>query len=174
MMRAETVVAGRRVVTIINGDKYYAYDALLRTGVAIDRAEAAKALDAERDRPFGNEFAVLKRQGAEKVRTEVLGGREVELWQVTDDKGRRQVWVTNDDIRLPLRLDVYTRKAARSVQTDFLNWQTGLPIDDVFFTPEPGVKLTDLTLDQYLKLRREHMGQVGPVPVLYTDLLHGY
>jgi len=174
MMRAETVVAGRRVVTIVNGDKYYAYDALQRSGVAIERSEDAKALDKGRDRPFGNEWAVLLRQGAELIRSEILGGREVELYQVTDGIGRRQVWVTKDAIRLPLRLDVYTRKSARTIQTDFLNWQTGLPIDDVFFSPDPGINLTELTLDEYTKLRRDRMGQVGPVPVLYSDLLHGY
>ncbi len=93
---------------------------------------------------------------------------------MTDAAGRRQVWVTNDSIRIPLRLDVYTRKSARSVQTDFLNWQTGLPIDDVFFSPEPGINLTELTLDAYLELVRVRRGQVGPVPVLYTDLLRGH
>jgi len=174
MMRAETVVAGHRVVTIVNGDKYYAYDALLRSGVAIERSEDAKALDKGRARPFGNEWTVLLRQGAELVRSEILGGREVELYQVTDGAGRRQVWVTSDAIRIPLRLDVYTRKSSRTVQTDFLNWQTGLPIDDVFFSPEHGINLTELTLDEYLELARVRRGQVGPVPVLYIDLLQGY
>ena len=39
--RAETVVAGHKVVTIVNGDTYYAYDLLVRTGIAVQRAPLA-------------------------------------------------------------------------------------------------------------------------------------
>ena len=35
LLRAETVVAGRRIVTIVNRDMYYAYDGLGRSGLAI-------------------------------------------------------------------------------------------------------------------------------------------
>ena len=53
--------------------------------------------DAVRKRPFGNELAALVKQGAESVGFENLGGREVEVFRVTDERGRRQVWVTTGE-----------------------------------------------------------------------------
>ena len=40
-MRAETVVAGHRIVTIVKGEYYYAYDAIAKNGVQIRRTPAA-------------------------------------------------------------------------------------------------------------------------------------
>ena len=45
-MRAETVIAGHRVVTIVRGETYYAYDRTLRKGVAIRRSGRAVAFAA--------------------------------------------------------------------------------------------------------------------------------
>ena len=108
-LRAETVVAGRRVITIVNGDTYYAYDALLRTGIAVQRSERAVAQDAERDRPFGNDLAAIQRQGAEKIREESLGGGVAELYQITNKQGRSRLWVTTEEPKLPIRLELYRR-----------------------------------------------------------------
>ena len=47
-LRAETVVAGHKVTTIVRGDTYYAYDSILRRGVALKRSEGAIARDAGR------------------------------------------------------------------------------------------------------------------------------
>lgn len=173
MLRAETVIAGRRVVTIVTHDTYYAYDLLVRTGLAIQRSPIAVREDAERGRPFGNEWQSLVRQGAEKVRDEKLGGRETELYQLTDKQGRRRVWVSKDEPRLPLRVEVFRRATAQVFVTDFLNWQRGLPIADAFFRPEDGVNMGIMTYQEYVaeQATRE---PIGPVPVLYGDLLHGY
>lgn len=172
-LRSETVVAGRKAVTIVNGPTYYAYDLVQRTGIAVERAPEALAADAKRARPFGNEYETMLAQGAEKVRDEDVGGREAELYQISDGLGRRQLWVTRDENHLPLRILFYSENDSRSYETKFLEWMTGLPLHDDFFSPEPGVELTRLTLQRYLELREERSGQVGPVPVLYTELLRG-
>ena len=42
-----------------------------------------------------------------------------------------------------------------------------------FFRPEPGVHLAPLSFEEYVAKETTHQ-PLGPVPVLYTDLLHGY
>lgn len=172
-LRAETVIAGHRIVTIVNGDTYYAYDGLGMDGVAITRSPEALRLSKAGKRPFGNEVESLLRQGAESVAVEGLGGREVEVFRVTDEAGRRQVWATHDELRLPLRVEVFQRQRGTTMRTDFLYWQRGLPIPDAFFQPESGVDLARLSYEQYLALQAERPGAIGPVPVLYSELLHG-
>jgi outer membrane lipoprotein-sorting protein len=171
LLRAETVVVGRRVVTIVNGGTYYAYDGLGRSGVAVGRDPSAIEQDAERKRPFGNELAALLEQGAESVGFENLGGREVEVFRVTDDRGRRQVWVTAGEERLPLRVEVFRRQTGQTLSTDFLNWMSGISISDDFFEPESGIDFVHLSFDEYLA-RQADGKPLGPVPVFYTDLLH--
>jgi outer membrane lipoprotein-sorting protein len=170
--RAETVIAGRRITTIVNGNTYWAYDSLGRGGVAIARGPKAIALDVHGQRPFGREFENLMSQGAERVREEDINGRKCEVFRLTDELGRRELWVTKDQKRLPVRVTVYRRDTGRTVNTDFLNWLTGLSIDDRFFEPESGLQLEQLAFDTYVK--RTMAGEsIGPVPVLYTDLLVG-
>jgi len=172
LLRAETVVLGRRVITIVNGDTYYAYDGLGRTGVAVGRAPAAIEQDAERERPFGNELSSLLRQGAESVGFENLGGRDVEVFRVTDEWGRRQVWVTAGEERLPLRIEVFRRQTGQTLRTDFLNWLSGIAISDAFFEPEPGIDFVRLSFEEYVA-RQADGKPLGPVPIFYTDLLSG-
>lgn len=173
LLRAETVVAGRRVITIVNGDTYYAYDGLGRTGVAVGRTATAIEQDAERKRPFGNELAALLRQGAESVGFEDLGGSQVEVFRVTDERGRRQIWVTTNEERLTLRIEVFRRRTGQNLRTDFLNWMSGFPITDAFFQPEPGIDFVHLSFDEYVA-RQADGKPLGPVPIFYTDLLSGY
>ena len=84
-LRAETVILGRRIVTIVNGDSYIAYDVLLRRGIIIGRSAAAIARDAPDRRPFGRELEQILGQGGEKVgdrrkgRIELLRSREIRL-----------------------------------------------------------------------------------------------
>ena len=128
-LHAETVVAGRKIVSLVNGDTYYAFDATGREGVAIGRAPEAIAKDAPGRRPFGREVEVIVGQGGEKVGEEEIGGRLCERYRVTDAAGRREVWVTKDELRLPVRLEIYTRLSGRTIHTDFVNWAAELPID---------------------------------------------
>jgi hypothetical protein len=171
-LRTETVIAGRLVTTIVSGDTYYAYDAVGQRGIAVARSPKAIAADARGERPFGREFENLVSQGAERVREEQLMGRECEVFRLTDGLGRRELWVTKDKLRLPVRVVVFRRDTGRTMTTDFINWLTGLAIDDGFFAPAQGVALERLDFQSYLQ--RTSSGEaVGPVPVLYTDLLVG-
>jgi len=169
-LRAETVIAGRKIVSIVSGDTYYAYDATSREGVAIGRSRDAIAKDAPGRRPFGRELDVIVEQGGELVGEEVIGGRPFERYRVTDDAGRREVWVTKDELRLPVRLEIYKRLTGKTINTDFVNWSSALPIDDAFFEPDAGVRFERLSYDEYAA---RQFTPVGPVPVLYMDLVTG-
>lgn len=171
MLRAETVVAGHKVVTIVVGDWYYAYDGLTGRGLAIRRDPAAVAKDATLARPFGNEYDAMLRQGAELVREEELVGRRTGVFRVTDGLGRRELWATLDEQHLPLRVEIYDRRTAQNRYTDYLNWLSQLAIPDAWFQPDATAQLEQLTLEEYLT-RTSDRGPVGPVPVLYLDLLH--
>jgi hypothetical protein len=172
-LRAETVIAGHRVVTIVSADTYYAYDLLSRRGIAVKRTAKAMQQDAARARPFGNELDALLRHGGESIGTDEVGGRPVEVFQATDGRGRRQVWVTTDSLRLPIRLKIWRRSTGQTLHTDFLSWTRGLPIDAGFFEPEPDVAFERMSFEEYVAQQADRV-PLGPVPVLYTDLLHGY
>ena len=136
------------------------------------RSPKAIAHDAKGERPFGREFENLVKQGAEKVRDENVLGRACEVFRLTDTLGQRELWVTKDLKRLPIRVVVYRRDTSTTVTTDFINWLTGLSISDGFFEPESGLNLETLDFDTFIK--RSSTGEaIGPVPVLYTDLLVG-
>ena len=172
LMRAETVVGGHKIVTIVNGTMYYAFDTTGMNGVAIHRSPRAIAQDSPTRRPFGREAVNLLGQGAEKVGEEMLLGRPCELLRVTDRIGRREVWVTLDEPRLPLRIQVYHRKRARTQNTDYINWLSGIRIADAFFQPDSQVDFERYELEEYVTLSTT-TGPIGSVPVLYADLLHG-
>jgi len=171
-LRAETVVAGHKVVTLVNGPWYYAYDVLAREGIALARTPDALARDEPGRRPFGNEAEALLHQGGQKVGEETILGIVCDIYRLTDRMGRREVWVMRGGSQLPIRLSIFDRARGASTTTDFLNWQSGLPIDDRFFEPDPGVELPRLTIEEYF-LRWGEQGPLGPVPILYADLLHG-
>ncbi len=171
-LRTETVIAGRRVTTIVSGNTYYAYDAVGQNGIAVTRSPKAIAADARGERPFGREFENLVSLGAERVRDEKVMGRDCEVFRLTDQWGRRELWVTKDKLRLPVRVIVYRRDTQKTTTTDFVNWLTGLSIADGFFEPESSIAFERLDFDSYVK--RSATGEpIGPVPVLYTDLLVG-
>jgi hypothetical protein len=171
-LRAETVVAGHKIVTLVNGDWYYAYDATKGNGIRVRRAPEAIAKDASSSRPFGNEMVKLIDQGAERIREEEFHGREAEVYQVTDRLGRRTVWVTKDELRIPLRVEIYTRRTASRQATDYMDWMMDLALSDEYFEPDVLVKLETYEFDEYVR-KTGMVGAVGPVPVLYTDLLRG-
>jgi outer membrane lipoprotein-sorting protein len=171
-LRSETVVSGHRVVTIVNGDFYYAYDAVTRQGVAIHRAPEAIAQDSPQRRPFGRELEILLDQGAEKVGEERHHGVLCDVYRITDDAGKRVLWITQTEPRLPVRLELFSRKSGRTRYTDYLNWLSGVPLPDDFFEPEKEIHFERYSLEDYVR-RTVNEGPVGPVPVLYADLLHG-
>ena len=169
-LRAETVVAGHKVVTIVRGDRYYAYDGLTGEGLSIRRDPAVVAADRADERPFAREYDLLVKQGAELVREETLIGRRAGIYRLTDDVGRRELWVTQDELRIPLRVDIFDRQSGAQRTTDYLNWQSDLAIPDAFFTPDTRAPLREMDYTEYLR-RSAQEGTVGPVPVFYTHLL---
>ena len=172
LLRAETVIGGRKIVSLVDRESYLAFDALGGQGLRIARAPGAIAQDAGRLRPFGNELDVLIRQGAEKVRDETLHGALCEVFRVTDQRGRRELWVLKEEPRLPVRLEIFERTRGSKTRTEYINWKIGLPIPQRFFAPHPAIDLQSLSLERYVALTEER-GSVGPVPVLYGDLLFG-
>jgi outer membrane lipoprotein-sorting protein len=170
-LRAETVVAAHKIVTIVRGDRYYAYDGLTGEGLAIRRELATVAVDRAERRPFGREYEILVGQGAEQIREETLMGRRTGVYRVTDNLGRRELWVTLDELRIPLRLEIFDRNSGAQRITDYVNWQSDLDIPDAFFTPDPQAALQQMDYSEYLR-RSSAEGAVGPVPVFYTTLLY--
>jgi len=172
-MRAETVVAGHRLVTIVNGKRYYAIDATTGTVVSIERAARAVADDKKRSRMIGLEGIVIRERGAEKVKSETLAGRKCDVYSNTDASGRQQVWVQQDGSgeQLPLRVEVYNRQAAATIRTDYVQWVSGVPLPDRVFEPDPRFTVETLTYDQYVA--RSSTADPPPVPVLHANLLHG-
>jgi hypothetical protein len=170
MLRAESVVAGHKIVTIVRGDRYYAYDALTGEGLSIRREPGVISADRADLRPFAREYEILAGQGAELVREETLLGRRAGVYRVTDDQGRRELWVTQDALRIPLRVEIFDRESGRQRTTDYVNWQSDLAIPDAFFAPDSSARLSEMDYTEYLR-RSSAEGSVGPVPVLYTNLL---
>lgn len=172
-LRSEMVIDGHRIVTIVNGETYYAYDAVTGRGVAVRRAPAAIAADASGERPFGRDLDVLLRQGAEKVgQVTDQGPSCCDIYRVTDDAGKRELWVSQDGRSLPVRVEIFNRATGRTASKEYVYWLKGLEIADGFFEPEGGIDLDRYTLEEYL-LRTARDGPVGPVPILFAELLHG-
>jgi hypothetical protein len=169
--RSEIVIAGHRIVTIVNGETYYILDAVGKTGVAIQRSPLAIAADAKRGRPFGREFERLVAGGGEKVKTEKLGGRDCELYRLTNSSGRFEVCVTPEEPRLPIRVETFNRATGATDSVDYLNWLSGMPLPDAFFEPDPRIELERVDYDDYRK--RSVRERIGPAPVLFSYLLHG-
>lgn len=168
-MRAQTLIGGHPIVTIVRDGHYIGYDELAGTGVRIERAPQAIAEDRARPRPFGNDLDELKRQGADKVEETTRAGVEVEIWRKTDAAGRRKLWVTKSEPQLPMRLETFVRAGGDTITTEYSGWSKGLPIPDSFFEAPANVKLERLDYAAFLDA-----AAAGPVgPVLYPDLLHG-
>jgi len=171
-LRAETVIAGHKVVTIVAGEWYCAYDAALGEGIRVRRAPEALAKDVPYRRPFGNDALKLIQQGAELVRQEDFHGRDADVYQLTDVLGRRTVWVSKDALNIPLRIEIYNRSHQTRQSTDYTDWLTGLRLRDAFFEIPPGTHFEEYDIEGYARAIADE-GSVGPVPVLYMDLLRG-
>lgn len=172
-LRSELVVQGRSFLTLVNGDRYIIIDQTGGTGIAIRRSPEAIALDAKlpNERPFGREAEGLIAKGAELVRSDTLNGRPCRVYRKTDEVGKREIWVTDDKQKLPLRVEFSTRDASARTITDFIEWLSGVDLPDAFFEPDPRVPLETIEYADYVE--RSKQGPVGPAPVLFAPLLHG-
>ncbi len=170
-MRARTLMSGHPLVTIVHGSRYVAYDELTGKGIDLGRSPRAIAGDRDRTRPFAFELEEIQAAGGERIEELVFGSRKGEIWQVTDARGKRKVWVTVGTPRVPLRFEAFERTAAAKVDIDYQNWIFDLDLPDAFFAPPSNVELERYEYDAYMQKSLE--APVGTVPVLYPDLLHG-
>ena len=109
--------------------------------------------------------------GGEKVSTQTIAGGECDLYRLTNQKGRREVCVSQDERRLPLLYTVWQRGSGKEVRTYYPYWTSGLALLDDFFEPDPATKLEHLSYDDYV--RRAAKERIGPVPPFFGSLLHG-
>jgi len=146
---------------------------------ATDRTDSRQADDSYQlptvHEQVADPLSDVLRSGARQMLVQPVEA-EVAAWidertHLTDERGRRELWVTLDTNRIPLRLEIFDRRTATRRYTDYVNWQSDLYIPDAFFEPEPAAKLQKLGFEEYLSRTLEE-GSVGPVPVLYTNLLY--
>jgi outer membrane lipoprotein-sorting protein len=171
LFRSEAVVAGRKIVTIVDRTTYYILDEVSGQGIGIERSEAARALNDQARRPFGNELDKLLREGGELIGSEQSGGQLVDVYRLTDDRGRRTIWVSTTKPSIPLRVVTYDRSSATTGKLDYVNWLHNPVLADSFFAPDPRIEMKRFTYEEYRKQIRK--APLGPAPVLYRHLLHG-
>ncbi len=171
LFRSEAVLAGHKIVTIVDRTTYYILDEVSGRGIAIGRSEAARARDAQGKRPFGNELDKLLQQGGEFIGSEQASGQTVDVYRLTDDRGRRTVWVSTSKPSVPLRVQTYDRASATTGKVDYVNWLHNPVLADSFFAPDPRTKMEKFSYEEYRAQIRK--APVGPAPVLYRHLLHG-
>ena len=171
-LRSEVVVSAHPIVTVVHGDRYWVLDRLTGEGISVQRHPNSVAADDPTRRPFGDEAERLQSQGGEFVGDEELGGdASCRLYKLTDDRGRQEVCVRDDELGLPVILRNWDRQTNRTHVVQYVNWFRDLEIDGSFFMPQAGLNLKGYTYEAYMKAVNEQ--SVGPAPVLYPHLLHG-
>ena len=170
-MRAETLIGGHPITTIIRADRYSAYDRLTGKALDVERSPAAVQADHGRIRPFAIELDELKRAGGEKIEETTMSGVPVDVWRLTDDRGRRTVWVSKSEPYVPIRAETFVRGSSQTLTFDYSNWGFDLEMPASFFALP-----SDAVVERYgyaafeKKTAKEPL---GPAPILYPDLLHG-
>ncbi len=170
-MRSQTMVGIHPITTIVRGDRYWVYDELLNAGIVVIRSPLAVAADRTRDRPFANDLEKLIAAHGEQIETGKLNGIPAETWRATTSVGRRKVWVTAGEPKVPLRVENYDRESGESAVLNYSNWANGFDLPAQAFEPPLSFKVQELSYADYVAKSAE--GLVGPVPVLHPTLLHG-
>jgi hypothetical protein len=169
-MRSEVIISGRRLVTIVTPTHYYTLDLTRGTGIGVERSDLARASDANRVRPFADEHAAILRGGGEFVAEEELANQKVDMYRLTNDSGRIQLWVTKN-LNLPVRIERWDRESGRRNHIDYVDWLRGFPIADSFFEPPTGVDIEMFGYGEYVS--RAMSEPLGPAPAMFGHLLHG-
>lgn len=173
LFRAETVVAGHPITTIVNGDRYYIFDSALADGAALERNSLSIEEDATRGRPFARELQELLEDGAEMVREGSLdeGSFGYEVYQLTNEVGRRRVLVTKSAPQLPIKIETFVRETGSTGVLEYAGWRRGFELSDSFFEPPNTVLFEKISYREYTS--RFGKVPIGPAPVYYRHLLHG-
>ena len=80
--------------------------------------------------------------------------------------------MTQDERRLPIRMEFFSRKAGSTRYKEYLDWASGLPVTDAFFEPEPGIQFERFELDEYIE-NTLAQDSAATLPIIYQELLHG-
>jgi len=171
LFRSEAVLAGRKIVTIVDRTTYYVIDDVSGVGIAIERSAAARAQDEKGGRPFANELEDLLVEGGELIGTEKVSSQVVDVYRLTNERGRRTIWMSTTKPAVPLRIETYDRATASTGKLDYTSWLQNPLIPDSFFAPDERIDLEKFSYGEYRS--RSLQGPVGPAPVLYRHLLHG-
>jgi hypothetical protein len=173
LFRAETVVGGHPITTIVNGSRYYVYDSIRADGAVIERNAASVEEDATRGRPFARELRELLAGGGEKVSEGFLEEASIafEVYQLTNDNGRRRVQVTKTDPPLPIQIETFVRETGSTGLLEYAGWQRGFELRDSFFEPPNTIVFEQISYLEYTS--RFGKVPIGPAPVYYRQLLHG-
>ena len=171
-LRSEVVVGAHPIVTVVHEDRYWIFDRLSGEGISVARHPNAVAADDPDRRPFGDEADRLEREGGEFVGDEKITPEiSCRLIKLTDDRGRQEVCVRDDETRLPVFLKTWDRDSNRRARIQYVNWIKDLEIEGSFFTLDGSRALKSYSYEAYVKAAND--GTVGPAPVLYPHLLHG-
>ena len=170
-MKARTLIAGHAITTIVRGDRYIALDELSGRGFDIARSKEALAEDLGRARPFAFELDEMRGDGAEKIEDVKIGSMDGEIWRVTDTAGRRKLWVTSQEPKVPLRIETFSRASADTINLDYSNWIFDLEMTPGFFATPSNFELQRFEYDEFLE--KSIAGEVDTRTILYLDLLHG-
>jgi hypothetical protein len=172
-VRMETVIRSQPLITLVKGELYTVIDPVKRRGIAIRRAPGAVRYDREHpnERPFASDAALILAEGAEKVDTETTSGGSSTHYRLSDHRGRREVWMTNSEPSLPVRVIRYDRATGSTVRQDFVDWARELDLPDDFFEPYAGLAIEQLDYAEYLRRAGEESAYL--LPVLMRELLHG-
>lgn len=172
-LRSETLLAGHRVVTIVNATHYHVFDLVMGEGTSIERGPNAIASDAKRGRPFGRELDELIAAGGEKIHQGISenGGVPYQVYQLTNQNGRRRISVTDSDPPLPILVETFVRTSGHNGMLEYSGWLRDMEIADSFFEPPAHIEWKRLSYAEYLK--RAPTDSLTPAPIYFRHLLHG-
>jgi len=170
LLRAEAVIGGSNVVTVVDGETYAVFDALTNRGYRVKRSADAKARDAIRKRPFGLHLQEILDQGGERIREEKSDGIDVDVYRVTDEQGRRTLWARAGEDQIPIRLETYERSRGRTGRLDWINWLEGVEIPVAFFAPPSEVVFEDFDSFEEFQIRAAQ-SPLSPAPPFFPELI---
>lgn len=171
-LRAEVVLGGRPILTVVHKNRYIVVDKLAGTGISVERHENAQRTPAAPGRPFGfgDELESLLEEGGEYVGDETFQGVRCRLHRLTGQVGRQEVCVQEEGNGLPLYIKHWSRDSNREILVQYLNWVHAFETGPDFFAPDPRVQLREYRYADFIKAASQ--GEVKE-PVLYPRLIHG-
>jgi len=168
-LRAETVIGGRPIVTIVRGDRYITLDRLSDSGVSVKRHPNAQAADEPKGRPFGNELRELQRAGGERVGEEDLGGgAKCVLWRLTSNEGRTEVCTGEEESPRIFFVRRWDRASNCNLQWRYVQWLRNFEVKSGFFAAPAKARIESYSYEKYVQT----LGQ-SAAGLAFPLLLHG-